>query len=483
MEALEEHIFEEDFVSEIQDPFYESTDQYVSGKFLRYVTGFVFLMYGITGFVLQISEGYYVFKVAILASCSLLLLSPPSYPFLVGLLIPVYYYLKTSQFALVEYTYVAHFAPTMIILMVVCNFVWKQFGDYKRNPYQRFGLASFCLLGIIGFGIIGGLAVINPYLYFNRMVYLVAFAGAFYLGRSCVNVQQSLKLLLGGLALGVFAFELPYSVGYLLRQGVGTIGSLASLRSEIGAGTGVGTESGTLLVIFALAFSLSGSGVSIKMRRYALWMVAIPAAVVILIFLSRGAVLLLVGTVFLNLILSGRRRTAMVGAVVFSFLGVIAFIRFPEIFLSFAERMADIADVAQGRYYIRMEGIRIGMAHLFHGIGAGQYSVHSQVTSAHNEEITMFAEHGAIALILYVLFWFYIVYMALKLRISKVSLDRSMAGVFLVLLGVHFLYIQIQPMYFNRGGLLFTFLVGMLVTLYNRSQDNLEIDEINEPVA
>ena len=81
------------------------------------------------------------------------------------------------------------------------------------------------------------------------------------------------------------------------------------------------------------------------------------------------------------------------------------------------------------------------------------------------------------------MFWFYIVYMALKLRISRVSLDRSMAGVFLVLIGVHFLYVQIQPMYFNRGGLLFTFVVGILATLYSRSRDDLESYEIDEPVA
>lgn len=477
MEVLETDILAEDTLPEIQDPFQEDIDQYVRGRFLRYGVGLIFVLYAIIGFALEIHTGFYAIKIAILASTGLLLFSPPSYPYLLGLLIPVYYYLKTHQAAMVEYNYTAHFTPVMIILMTIFHWVWKQFGDYKRNPYQRFDLGSFCLLGIIGFAILGCGVIENRFFYFNRMVYLLGFGCAFYLGRSCLNTQQSLKLLLMGLALGIFAFELPYSVGYVLRHGVSVIGRLDLFRAELGAGTAVGSESGTVLVIFALAYSLSSSGVSAKIRRIALWLVAIPAAIVIMIFLSKGAVLLLPATVLLNLILSGRRRAAIVVALISVIFGVMLFLKFPGVFLSFAERMAGISEVAHGRHLIALEGIRHGLSHPLRGIGAGQYSVVGSIYTAHNEEITLFAEHGIIALFLYILFWIYLVYMALKLRVSKDFFMRSMVGVFVVLMAVHFAYIQIQPMYFNRGGLLFNFLVGMLVTLYYRSRSEQEVPE------
>ncbi len=477
MEALQIDTYNEDDVSVLDDLFEEDTDQYIRGRFFRRIAGLVFIAYAIMAFVLEMKMGHYAIKIAILVSTALLLFSRPSYPYLLGLLIPVYYFLKTRPDVTVEANYVAHYTPVMIILMAVSCWAGKIFGNLRRNPYQHFDLGSLCLLGIIGLAILGYGRIENRFLYFNRMVYLVGFACAFYLGRSCINIPQSLKLLLIGLALGILAFEIPFSVGFILRRGVSIAGRLDWFRSEIGAGTGIGSESGTVLVPFALAYSLSSSAISLKTRRIALWLVAVPAAVVIMIFLSKGAVLLLPVIVFLNLIFSAQRKSAMLAALIAAILGVLAFVLFPGLFISFIERMADLPRVAATRSVIRTEAIGFGLSHPLLGIGAGQYALLGEVSTAHNEELNILAEHGIIGFLLYILFCIYLVYMALKLRASKYFSMRSLAGVFLVLVLVHFAYIQIQPMYFNRGGLLFNFLVGMLATLYYRSQSEQEVTE------
>ncbi len=88
------------------------------------------------------------------------------------------------------------------------------------------------------------------------------------------------------------------------------LGRLDVVRRELG-GTGLGTESDTLLVCFALAYSLSSSGIAWKVKQIALWGVAIPAGIVIMLYLSKGAVLLLFVTAVFYLIFSDRRRAAI----------------------------------------------------------------------------------------------------------------------------------------------------------------------------
>jgi O-antigen ligase len=92
------------------------------------------------------------------------------------------------------------------------------------------------------------------------------------------------------------------------------------------------------------------------------------------------------------------------------------------------------------------------------------------MATAHNEPLNFLAEQGAIAFLLYMTFLAYFGYMAVKLRVSTDVLMQSMGGVFLSVLLIYFVYTQIQPIYNFGGGPVFTFVAGMLSTLYYRDK-------------
>jgi len=437
----------------------------IQGKFLRYQAGLVFVLYALLAFILGIKLGFYGLKILVMVSCGLLLLSPPNYPFLLGLLIPVYYYLKSAVWATPEYSYTAHYAPVVVILMALGRWLWEGMRG-QGGVGRKWDVGFVCLGGITVLLLLGATVVQNHYLYFSRMVDLLGFVCAYRLGRSYSNTASSTRLLLGGLALGILAFELPYSLGFVLREGVGVMGQLDKMRAELGAGTGVGSESGTMLVTFALAYSLASSFLPRGTRRLALWLVSIPAGVVIAIYLSRTAILLLPVAVVMNLVLARRRGAALAVALITLGLGAAAVVREPALLASFKERMYKIGGAAFTRQTIRMEGIGFGLSHPLLGIGAAQFPQYSRFYHAHNEEITVLAEQGMVAFFLYGVFWVYLGWTAVRMRLADDAFMRSLGGVFLVVLTVYFLYAQIQPIYTERGGMLFTFCAGLLVRAY-----------------
>lgn len=451
----------------------------VNGGVMRFLVGLVFIIYTIIAFTTDLSMGFYGYKIMIMVSTGLLLFNPTSYPYLLGLLVPMYYPLKSGQHAMPGYNYMVQFSSVMIILMAIFQWIWEHLGEYRRNLYKRFDLASFCLLGIGIFTLFGGIVSENKFLYVHRMVDILAFGCVFYLGRSCLNVPQSLRLLLIGLTLGIVAFIFPVSVGFVLRRGLYVLGHLHEIREEMGLGFSmVGAESGTLLVALALAYSLSGSGMSLKLRQIALWLVAVPSAIVILLYLSRGAILLLPVTVFLTLVFSGQRRNAILVALVSMIVGIVVCIKMPDLVYGFTERMATFFTAASLRGSIRTQAILYGLSHPLLGMGAGQFPLIYVMADTHNEPLNMLAEHGVIAFLLYILFWMYLGHMAFKLRLSADVLMRSMGGVFLVLLLIYFAFTQVQPLYYYGGGILFNFSVGMLSTLYYRLKSENRIYEL-----
>lgn len=438
------------------------------GKWLRRSVAIVYISYGIVAFGTEMKIGFYGFKIPLLCISALLIFSPPSYPYFLGLLTFTYYFLKSGQLAGASTNYVAQYAAVMIILMALVSFVRRHFRNVQ-NPYQRFDLGSLCLVGLTGIAVLGIYVIENRFYYFSRFISLAAFCCAFYLGRSFVINERNLRLLLAGLALGLIAFSLPASVGFIFRYGPGAIGRLDVLRGEV-EGVSLGFESGTTLIAFVVAYSLSCSSISHKTRWLALWLVAIPAGIVVLIYLSRGAIILLPITIFFNLILSGRRRAAITVAIATGIIGAVAFFKFPGLFFSITQRMFTLSGAAYVRQLARLETLQIGLSHLLLGVGSGQLMLYHAMT-AHNEPLSVLAEYGAGAFLLYILFFIYLGYKALRLRMSKDLYSRSLAGVFLVLIMTYFLYTQIQPMYYVRGGFLFAFFVGMLTTLYYWSED------------
>jgi hypothetical protein len=464
-------VFTEYTNPEIYASLQEDGDGYVKGRVLRFVVGMVFILYATIAFTIDLKMGFYGYKIMIMASTALLAFNPANYPYLLGLLVPIYYPLKGGQYAMPGYNYMVQFSSVMIILMVIYHLVWKNMAGYRRNPYHRFDVGSFCLLGIGIFALLGGLVSVNRFLYVHRAVDIIAFGCAFYLGRSCLNVSKSLKMFLVGLALGITAFFLPVSVGFVFRRGIYVLGHLHEIRIEMGLGeTMAGAESGTLLTVFVLAYTLYGSRLSPMLGRIALWMVAVPAAVVIVLYLSRAAVLLLPVTVLLNFVFSKQRLRAVFMALAFILVGVLILVESPGIVYGIIERMGTFSSAALIRKNIRIQAVMHGLSHPLLGMGAGQFPVYYVMATAHNEPLNFLAEQGAIAFLLYMTFLAYFGYMAVKLRVSTDVLMQSMGGVFLSVLLIYFVYTQIQPIYNFGGGPVFTFVAGMLSTLYYRDK-------------
>ena len=452
------------------DPFWAAATPTLSGRLLRYAVGLFFIAYGVIVFVLDIKLRSYGIKAALMLSTAVLLLSPRSYPFLFGLVLSVPYDIKTHEYAFTDTDYIFGFTSVMIILMGVLRWLWITIDRRRRNPYARLDLCSLCLVGLLAMAALGWPVVENQYLYAGRMTALLAFVLAFHMGRSSVNIEQTFRLLLAGLALGVFAFEFPYSIGYVLREGPAVLGKLDQQRIEMGARM-VSTLSGTLLTIFALGLSVSCSSLSRNTKRIALWAVAVPAGAIVLLYLSRAATVLLPAAVCLTLLFAGRRRTAALVAGIILLLGVVVYVRFPDLFLSFGTRMADLSGAASYRADIRTQAIKVGLSHSLVGIGAGQYNLQNLMAShAHNEEFNILAEHGVVAFVLFLTLWGYLGLMALQLRMSREPGMRSLAAVFLVVLPVYLAFAQTQPMYFNSGGMLVAFCAGLLAALYRRAK-------------
>lgn len=453
------------------------------GTILRWIVGISFIVYGITGFVINIELGDYLsIKIAMVCITSLLLLSPPSYPYLLGLVSTVWYLLREPTPGAGGY-YSVYFAAFIVILMAMGRFVWMNLGENRRNPHQRFDVGSFCLLGIFIISLMGCIVMKNRFAYVRRLADILALLCAFYLGRSCLNIRQTLQLLVKGLAIGVIAFELPISVGLVVREGLHVLGKISEMRSGF-EGAGLGYESGALLVIFAIAFSLVSSNISTKTKHLALWLVAAPAAIVILIYTSRTAIFLLPVVVFLNLLFSGRRRSALCLMILVLVVFLAAYTQSSAVqdwLYSFAKRVASIAGGEALRKGIWSQAIGYGRQYPLFGIGAGQYQIHSDYfVSAHNETLNIFAEHGIFAVFLYIIFWCRLIFIALKTRLSNNLAIRSVAGIFLVLLPVYFAYSQIEPMYYNRSGLLFVFIAGIFATLYSKSQAEYEVQDFEQ---
>ncbi len=448
------------------EELHEVADQErVAGAWLRVFVGMAVILFAIVAFSIDISIGYYPLKLFILGSVCLLLLSPQSYPYLLGLAVFMYFELKTFQAANPATSYMIQAAYVICILMALGTFLHKSLTG-RQQPYKRFDLASACLLGWIIISIFGFFTADNPFLYARRFLEILGFACAFYVGRSYLRTLPALKLLLFGLSLGLIAFIMPWTIGLVFRRGLGILGSLHRLRLEVGISSPA-TESGIVIMAFAFAYSLSASGASPKTKLVSRWLVALPAVIAILLYLSRAAIILIPVTIALTLFFSGRRLAVLWTLIISVIAGALIWFYLADLSVSIQERMATMRAALDTRQAIWALGIKEGITHPLLGLGAGQFP-REQWYHAHNDEINVFAEHGIFALLFYILFWIYLVYATLKLLLSKNIFLKNFAGCFVVVMAGYFIFSQVEPMYFNRGGLLFAFLAGMMTKLYHQ---------------
>jgi O-antigen ligase len=452
-----------------QSPIYDTESAKLrKGSSLRLFVGVVCIIFAITALIIDVSIGYYPLKIGVLACICLLFFQKENYPFLLGILVPLYFEFKPYAAATQETAYMIEFAFIIIILMAIRVFFYRQ--SYKTDNIKGYSIEMLFLIGILLFALLGSFLMINKYLYFRRIIQIVGCIAAFYLGRTCLQYQNTIKLLLAGLFLGINAFIIPWPIFFIIQNGIGILGTLARYRGELGA-LSVPIESGIAVVAFGFAYSISATQISQKTKNFAILFVAVPAAIVILLYLSRAAILLVPISIVLTLFFAGKRRAAIVTLLISLIIGLIGLQVFSTIRYSIETRMSEMGTASSLRMSIFQIGLRVGLEHPFLGIGAGQFRLYAEGWyHAHNDEITIFAEHGLIASLLYLLFMLIIFLKTIKLRFSHITLARNFAGSFLVVMACYFLYAQIEPMYYNRGGMLFTFLAGILSRLYSENQ-------------
>jgi len=451
-----------------QDLYSSAYEQSAKGGWLRMLVAIIFILYTVIAFTVDITRGYYALKLFVLGSACMLIFSVQSYPFLLGLLAAIYFELKPGQIANPETTYMVQIAYVVTILMAIGTFVNKHLVG-QVNQYQRRDPAMFCLFGLVLIACAGVLVMTNRFLFVRRLLEICGYACAYYVGKSHVKTLAGLRLLLLGLCLGIFAFLLPRTLGYVLKHGFSILGSLHQLRGEA-AGESASTRSGIVVVAFAFAYSVSSGRFSNRTKLTALCLIAIPAVILILIYLSRAAILIVPIAIALTLFFSGRKRAAILTILIIAALGFLARQFLYEWSGSIETRMTTLYEASMTRQYIWQTAARTGLAHPLFGIGGGQFRLTTGFWHAHNDILNLLCEHGIIAVTLYVMFWIYLTNIVLRLRLNNDILVRNFAGSFLVVMSCYFIYSQIEPMYFNRGGLLFTFLAGMMVRLYNESR-------------
>lgn len=464
---------EENLISEGYLPLYETDElpyeidesKRLGARFLRYLVVVVFISYAVVASVSDILVGFYAIKLFLLGITCLLLFTPVNYPYLLGLIVVMYYELKPYQLATPETTYMFKFTFVIIILMAAVNFFLRAFGN-RRNPYQRFDLGSFCLLGLVVFSLGGVVVVGNRFLYARGVVAIIGFGCAYYLGKSFLRNLDDLKMLLKGLFLGLLAFTWPLTIGYVIRHGSYVLATLYKVRTELG----VGREAGLLIFAFALTFSISGGGFPPRLKRFAFWLLAAPLALTILLLQQRTSIFLIPVAVALTLMFSGRRLAALWTVILTGIGGLLVLIYAGGLFTGFRERLFTMAAAAEFRMDIYLTGIKLGLANPLFGIGAGQFYLKTWAIHAHNDAINILAEHGVFAFVLYVVFWIYIVYVALRLRAADGVFLRTLAASFLVVMACYFGYVQTTAFYFARGTMLFAFLMGSMTMFYSKYQ-------------
>lgn len=436
-----------------------------NGGGLRLLVSIAYVAFGAAAFLLDVKEGFYAAKIPLLLLASVLVFYPRQYPFLLGLLLPTYFELKGAPGSKPETALVLSFSHSLMLFMLFGNWLFGGSISDKR-PAPKVDAGLVLLLSLLAVSGAGVFFVENTYLFARRIVEMAGFLAAYVLGRYYADrVGSSLKLMLLGLAIGMIAFTLPWTVGLILRDGLDALKQLDRLRAESIGAAQVAIEAGIVTMVFALGTAMAGAPISSRWRQFSIWFVALPAAVANLIYISRAGILLMPLVVTVSAILSKRKTGGISALAAFGSMAVAVYLYAPGWFVSFGERMGRLTAGIKGRSSIRSAAWQIGFDNPAFGVGAGQFRFHSGgIWHAHNDSLTLFAEQGIIGVTLYLAFWLFLLYTTL--RLVRLGGDfRTYGFIFWVVCLAYLGYSQIEPLYFNRAGLMFAFLGGLTVAL------------------
>ena len=441
-----------------------------NGRIYRFAIAAICMAFSAGAFLFGLREGFYEIKLIVIGSISLLIISRVNYPFLFGLLIPTYFELKAPSSTAYDKGYFLQYADVMIVVMAVLlfisNLVSRKNVTRLRAPVAMANLALFVVVAIAGI-----VVAQNNYLFVRRMIEVVAFACAFYIGcHHYRHFPKNILLLMGGLTLGIVTFVLPWTLGVVLHEGLEALRNLDRLRGGgIGAAS-VAKEAGIMIVLFGLAVGVSSASLPAGTRKLALWGVAVPAAIANMLYLSRAAIFMMPVVVASSLLISGKRKFALAVGIVMVLLAGLVYAYLPEWVASFDERMGRLDNAKLGRLRIYSKAIEVAVEHPLLGVGAGQFFVQTKIWHAHNDILTIVAEHGIVGALFYVFFLIHVGYATIALY-SKGGSCRSIAGIFALVILCYLSYSQVEPLFFNRAGLLFAFLGGVLISTHAESND------------
>lgn len=427
--------------------------------------------FGLTGVFIDISHGYYGLKISFMVLFTLLLFRRRYYSFLMGLLVPCYFVLKAPGMLPYDKTLMLSYSHLMVILMAFFLVVGRPISKGKQNGLITDFPAIMSML-LITVVIAGVTVAENGYLFTRRLVEILGFVSAYIVGgRFNSNLQVEARLLLLGLAFSAIAFTVPFTIGFVVRHGLGVLGELDAMLNEIGAQSSA-IEAGITLLIFAYSYTLFIVSHDRKIKRTALWF-SFLAALLCFLFISKGAIFSMLLVVLYTLVAtltldSVRKRLIRTWAVIIAvgalfMTMVIGYL--PGLVDSFLIRASRANVTAEGRFYIWKKAIEVGMEHFTVGVGAGQFRIYTQIWHAHNDFLTMLAEHGFIGALAYLLIMIYLCLVCIWMFRLKREF-RLLAILYGSVLIAYLVYSQVEPLFTNRAGLLFMFLSGWVVTGY-----------------
>jgi O-antigen ligase len=337
----------------------------------------------------------------------------------------------------------------------------------SRRPRPRAGLVKVLMVALLVTGVIstaGFTESSNIHWWFWQLSGMLALVAGFDLAtRSLVN-RETVKRFLIATAASLVAFNFAFSFRTLLSAGPTVIGRLDELLSKMTVGAFTPQVSGLALVLLGLAMGIAISRVPKADRLRAALLGIGPAAIVLLLYLSKGGLITALSLLVIALFVTKRRVAAFTVSILIA-LSVAVFVAAEPLYQkSFKARFQELGQAATGRARIRQEAIRLTKTSPFFGIGLGQFRFTTQmpVMSAHNETLNIAAEQGVLSAAIYLLLIGTLAWKAWRAR--KVSDPFRKSIVFgATLSGIAYvIYTQIAPQYWLRAGVMMAALTGML---------------------
>ncbi|KKN11642.1 hypothetical protein LCGC14_1024490 [marine sediment metagenome] len=422
----------------------------------------VLVIYGIAAlFVPFLEIGHYVFKLIPCVFIFTLCLTRENRLALLGCATPLYFALKTSQFAGSETNFMVPMATALVVAAWLVAWVYDSL-VLRRQSRVRASL-PMALLGIwMLLGMVGVVKAVRVTQWFWHMGAMFSLLAAFALALRSPVTTESVKRMVLGMAAAIVAFNMPFAFRALIQYGPGALARLNDLRAEYEA-TLVGSETGSLLMLFAFCIGLAVSRAPRSLRMAAVLFGLTSSGIMQILYVSRAGFAAAGGVVVLGLLFSKRKIAAIVVAAMLVLAVMIFLVVKPEYWESVQERFGSLRSSARTRAAARSHALRKCTQNPVLGLGVGQYRYHSpRLVSAHNDIFNVSAEMGLPGAFLYIC----LVGVFLKKGWSARKIkDPLRQGVVLgcTLAGLGYLaYTQFQPLYQARGGMLLFGLLGLL---------------------